>query len=971
MRGESQPSQLKTIRPERSLPPRREKSQRSGGVEVGKEGVESRQEHVLGIFEDVEKLTGHVGFDLLRRMATGEITPKQCAVEMARLPDFSEFQDRAIGFLESLGMVEVIEGNLVVDLDAIIKINSNLLKNGTLTETGKREGKSIHINLGRIDDESNQLRLALKKDFTDYFETSQLDFLFSVFHNKKIISRADWQAWEESDRQGPPPESKDFFYNPSTTKDAFDVNKIRQAKFYLKPWSLPSVKGVGNDGTTVYSKFHPNLDMREVALACTIYHPSLGDGRRNEKGELEVVNLRSVKYGESIKRKALVAGGRVKMNGNWLLYFGPMKRGVDHKGQLYISPALNLANGEMPHLQISDSTGQPLLVAEDFATTSSGEYVQKYNPLKEVVSSTRQSYIFIDSIRYPLGAEFSSKSGKKKEGVKYLAGKISDSLGAIVEKNEEGKERLVRTFKLEDKKDNPKLQYSKTSTSGFYTIKKKDVEYRDFDDADEVFLERREDETDEQFARRKQDYNFSRIFELRKDFVREVGVNLVNLDPEEQMIFLDFYYNSGEERKKKVVDFLKIHRENGLHALLSLRHDEGLVEKVLEVADKLDPAKAGIIFEKFVDIIKKAGNVEEELKTFFVSEEKVVQTDRYRVLGELVSRAGKFMQDMLDEEEGLNDKKLSEIVRDLDGVKEDVIMFATIFKNVFKTREDVANVDLRELNNLERIEDITGEELSKRRDLVEKMKGIIRKQFPGGDDVEFEKEIAGNKDIRLTIALVDGEIVSFFAKKKIGDKLDYVDWFISNPDTEIKGLGEATVKLGFVNDLERGHSYYAVAKPHVKSFPISIESLGFSAFVGSTDDGEYKHHYVRMSRLPEDKNLTAKSITPEQKEKLRQVAQAVCVEPNKMEHVFLYGATFQVCKVEFSEGVGSKDDVKKDDPDGWIMSEIERQYGKGKVLSSFIPRDNSKGNRVFYAVFEEDINRAKREEIRSQLSHAA
>ncbi|MBI2436199.1 MAG: hypothetical protein HYV41_00405 [Candidatus Magasanikbacteria bacterium] len=458
---------------------------------------------------------------------------------------------------------------------------------------------------------------------------------------------------------------------------------------------------------------------------------------------------------------------------------------------------------------------------------------------------------------------------------------------------------------------------------------------------------------------------------LIDNFHIELGVYLNNLTLREQAWFLLFLGTASVEDQKRAKEVVREFGEDGLRTFISLEVDpqsSGDIFRISEGSIRAETKRR--IFGKYSEILESSEKVREYLLKNFesqnISSEKI-EAIIFNILKRGRDTLAKFsikLQDTKDTKEIERN-----ILHELQKIKANTILFANILRQL--PREEVSNLDLKEIPVIEKIQDISGRELTQREDLLEKIKAIIRIQFPSGDDVEFEKEVTNNDDIRLTVSLADGEVLSFFAKKKIGDKLEYVDWFISNPDTEIKGLGEATVKLGFQADAGKGYSYYAVAKPHVKSFPISIESLGFSAFAGSTEDGEYKHHYVRMCRIPEDGSLVAKSMDVNRKEDFKKRIYELCTQKNETQHLIFDGSSFEVCRIEFTPGLSAVDDITKNDSDGWLMSEIERQFKKGKVLSSFISHSNARDNVVYYAVFEKDVDIEKRQQIYQQLGHAA
>lgn len=309
----------------------------------------------------------------------------------------------------------------------------------------------------------------------------------------------------------------------------------------------------------------------------------------------------------------------------------------------------------------------------------------------------------------------------------------------------------------------------------------------------------------------------------------------------------------------------------------------------------------------------------------------------------------------------------------LNGINANVLLTGKIVGQL--PREEVAKLDLKKISHIEKLKDVSGSELLSQPNILRQIKQIIKFQFPDGDDEAFEEECRTNPNFRLTISLANKKIISFFSKEQRSDNIDYVDWFIANPDAPIKGLGEATLRLGFDGEEESSKSYYAVAKPHVKSFQILVENLGFVSFNGSTEDGEYKHHYTRIRKLTDDKSLKTKKMSASELMSLKNTIGTICLSENVIESFLYKGKALNICKVIY-HGQTHHDDIKKTDPDGWLMAEIDRQNKKGYVLSRFISENTEKDNQIFYAVFEKDASTPSlREELdevvsRSSSSHS-
>ena len=449
------------------------------------------------------------------------------------------------------------------------------------------------------------------------------------------------------------------------------------------------------------------------------------------------------------------------------------------------------------------------------------------------------------------------------------------------------------------------------------------------------------------------------------DFYQDTGVHFNNLNFKEQGWFLWYAQHATDNDKTRALKFVKKYREGGFKTFLSLEQDKQNGEAILSLGEKLPPETARAIFAKYGEIVEAAEGVSDYLGANFKSNfsnseiaDQVVVSLLKSGKNLLVGFAEKIKRDDGSESE----IESQEIIAELNKVNVGILRLGNTLKQL--PREEVSNLDLNNLKEIDKMKNISGQELlNQYPELLEQIKAIIRKQFPQGDDQEFEDEILGSDKIKLNVTLADGEVLSFYSKKEFAPSSYYLDWFISNPDAAVKGLGEPTLKSGFNEDARRNDSYYAVAKPHVKAFMINIESLGFCAFAGSTDNGEYKHHYVRISHMPGDGNLISKTFPEAKNAEFAQVIQSVCKDAHEIQPLIFGGSAFNVAKVEFDKNLKISDDVKKTDPDGWVMRAVEDQSKRGFVLTRYIPESNAKNNRVFFAVFEKDPNIKKRNEL--------
>jgi len=582
---------------------------------------------------------------------------------------------------------------LVVDLKRIKEINAPLLQRGVWEKHGEydEKGKQVRISAGRISDSANEARLDLKKNFPEYWGTNSVDFLFNVFYGKKVVSREDWQVWQANGaKPEEKPEPKDLFYNPQNNQAAFEVDKIREADFYLGVWDFQSRKKPTDD----YSPFHKGSNILETALACRIYHPQFGDGRRNKQGQLEVTFYKSMGDDRGYK---IDAGERRAINADWLTRFGPMTGAFRQKGGFYLNPREHLEKGELPNLARPDQNGQSLLAPEDFRVLSSSETAKKYGVRLDIRKSGNAATVMIESVRYNLGSEFlNDRQGYER----YAVYKISDTLAGIVEIDKNTKEeKLVKTFELvainssKAKKREFERSYGRGGQVVYWDVGKRELVMHDFDEGDS-FLPQRPGESNENFTQRTEAFNFTVMLQARRDFTKETGINLMRLSPQEQAIFLEYYQSLAD--KDRLYKFVRIFKEAGLKTLLALQYDRSLADKILAAAEVLSAGRAEAVFEKFSEILAQADRVDEELKNYFITEEGAPEVQRHKILKELIKRAGDFIIKMTEAKDRLNAEKMSDLVKDLEGVKEDMELFVAIFKTTFKG----GKVDLEKVRGL-------------------------------------------------------------------------------------------------------------------------------------------------------------------------------------------------------------------------------------------------------------------------------
>ncbi len=781
----------------------------------------------LSAKREVIRRGGPLGLELMQENFAGNLSDEEMCAGFEDLMDFQEFQKVGREYLENIGILERREGLLVVDIDLLKKMTSSALPFGNKVT---QQARGLRTKVSNPDDlllvDSRTFRTGREKlaPFAEYYNGDLKDFLFNVFYDQPVVSKEEFEIWEnEGSKLEEKPKAKSLFYSPDSSVDAFDIQKIKQAEFHLAPWEIRGKQ------SSEYSPFHQNLSASEVAYACLVYHPQYGNGERDEDGELQV------NYPDDSERRSITQ--------KWLqrVYQKDFSR-TRTSGQFIFSPNVALMEGQMPNLYDPNHPEKALLLPSDFRVLANVENSIKFG-LRREITHPKGMVMLNDNIRYTLGVHAASK-----DGVRRFVVQISQDLGGITEIIN-GEEKLVKIFDLLHPGD-PRLKESKVTNTTVYLVGIKDINLRNFYDSAEEVTTRRPDESDEDFQKRSEAFDFASILKAKQEVVRETGVSLESLTAKEQQAFLSFYREASEENKNRLFAFVKKNELRGLKAFLAVEYDITVAEKILQVGELLPASESGIVFEKFNSLVALAEKVESEIQEFFFDKNKVGEIRQSRVIGEIMKRAVKLLEDYVADKGRKANKTLVELVMELDKVKEDIILFAAIFKT-FASKEK--QIDLENIRGL----DLSSVDSSQ---LTEQERQELRAIFMG-NRMEISPEFAEHRareefDPVMTesghkfyMLKKDGAVVSFARFDELSNGNLYTGFI--NTATDVRGMkiGEAFLQ----EVLKKEASGRAVELKVRTENPATklYQRLGFE-IVGDTftdpNTGKEYYHMVRPAQ---------------------------------------------------------------------------------------------------------------------------
>lgn len=316
------------------------------------------------------------------------------------------------------------------------------------------------------------------------------------------------------------------------------------------------------------------------------------------------------------------------------------------------------------------------------------------------------------------------------------------------------------------------------------------------------------------------------------DFFKKSRVQFNNLSFREQAWFMRFALKAGAEEQDKAFALVREYGENGLKTFISLELDADSSDKIFAVAEKYEGVGAKEIFRKYAEIAAAAEKVEIEVSNFFVESGRAEEVSGQRVTQEIMKRAARVIANFAERE--ADEATLAEIDEELEKIDAELVMFGSIFKAVFKGKEDVDFKEVRGLDFLRiDIAELSDEEKEEMLN-VSKANWLPRGAAGRGVVEEFERTLEVGKDIDFSVLKKDGKILSFMRFDTIRDEQGrivpdrkYAGSFNVDPRYRGSAVGEAML----INALEREAQDYvleATVSPKIVVGTDYVEKRGFS-----------------------------------------------------------------------------------------------------------------------------------------------
>lgn len=386
------------------------------------------------------------------------------------------------------------------------------------------------------------------------------------------------------------------------------------------------------------------------------------------------------------------------------------------------------------------------------------------------------------------------------------------------------------------------------------------------------FTALRPGETAEEYARRLGSMeNFEALLKMNRLLELKAGLSLTSLKLEEQYESADALLKMSGDERDMMLDFARQNGLQGLRAMLNTGQADRA--SMANSCEAMGPLLTKELLSKYVSIMDAAHKTEQELSDYFFSSGQKFTEEQRRVLrGELAKRAKAVLTDFFSEvgsKDGVEHELELKVVLDkLEAIQQNMVVFAGLFKSVFKGSDQV---------DFEQIKDLSFGSFSPR-GIDDKQKSQMlliarenwkqqEKSLPGITDLVTQglrsKLDPDNHASRFSVLSKGDRVVSFVRfddRPDLGENAVYAGSLNVSPLMHGSAIGEAVMRNAIDSEAKE-HVIHADVFPEVQAGTSYVENFGF-VITGVEEvkvaDQKIKksHRYRRLLIRRDDASLT-------------------------------------------------------------------------------------------------------------------
>lgn len=670
----------------------------------------------------------------------------QTAIESYEKPAETP-KERMLELLQQEGILQIKDGLKVWDTEKIKQISWR--RSGRITLPGQEKAQSLMVN-GKS-----------YANFTDFYR---------LLNNESGVSVEEYQRTEDKTKLQP----KKLFYSPENLEQAFDPEAIKSSDYHLTPWEI--TKQIPNWGREISLANGEKLTWAELYLPHLIYKEL--KGKRDEQGSLSVWNQKKGEH-TPFSAKMLREVYGINIGSAYDNFAGhPVEYLQKHASKVLQSGALHL---------------------EDFrliADTAASELIRKRK-------TAGRKGTFSWRVIYDLGTEFEDRD---IVCLNLDAEKGRDLMG-VVESQPDGTEVITHTFRVlpreeteqaKDKYRSSLLEDEKYQSGMIhFGLKKLSSDPKDptkrFDKIELSEYKKTKDnpplpgESYEDYAERiSLVQNFGFIEKVSKELAKDCGIGIHNLSWREQEWLVTGWHELAS-RKEEIKQLAKDFGLNGLRSFLSLEYGvKEMGSKVLDLAKQAEKDIAQAVFAKYAEIVKAVNQTAEYLGENFKADNFTVSRQQVQeITRRLLTKGKDLLVKFADQMNSGQTVKTEEVIADLENVKTEILLFASVFKTV----NQESPIDFEQIKN-------TTLELKPATELTEAEREEMMKIFIANRKGKYPERLLKDSQKEFTSAMFQeisefhvlkykGEIVAFMRFDTLPEGRFYAGSL--NVQSEIKG----------------------------------------------------------------------------------------------------------------------------------------------------------------------------------------
>lgn len=202
-----------------------------------------------------------------------------------------------------------------------------------------------------------------------------------------------------------------------------------------------------------------------------------------------------------------------------------------------------------------------------------------------------------------------------------------------------------------------------------------------------------------------------------REKIKEItGIEINKLRIDEQFYFLNYLKFANEETLEKVKEFSHEFSINGFRTFLSIeKGGKEMGDKILALGEKLPTEVSEKLFKKYSEIVEETNTIENTLSEFFKNDRDVSEEQINSIKDSLLKKGKDLLiefSNLTEKEQNVNTQEF--LINKLDDIKQENIIFSSIFASLKKSGEKISFKDVKDLklDKVESTDQLTPKEIT-------------------------------------------------------------------------------------------------------------------------------------------------------------------------------------------------------------------------------------------------------------------